>query len=695
MHYSHRENQKASEYLAEWHECAEELIDWSRWAKLRSELLTAGLQCIVEYIEKNQTDGATLSQAFQKSSYKHLADRIMRKDKTMRMFNSLIHDDIIKKYKLLTREFQELSKRELQRVLAERVPDPTMRIIDTSELGKLKTRIKNGGRGISIRNMIDEIPSLMPKLAPCMLMSPMTVAQFTNIKEKFDLVLFDEASQMPTCEAVGAIARSKGLIVVGDPKQMPPTSFFTNQQIDDDTASDHIDNILDDCDRFSFPHHQLSWHYRSKHESLIAFSNSQYYNGELFTFPSVDDKMSKVVFVPINGTYDRSRSRCNKAEAEAIVKEVIRRLSDAELSKRSIGIVSFSKVQQQLIESLLFEQFDRNAELRDKAEDGAEPLFIKNLENVQGDERDVILFSIGYGPDKNGQVSMNFGPLNNSGGERRLNVAVSRARYEMMVFSSLRASQIDLNRTNASGVVGLKRFLEYAENSTLGISQQQIHTKRSDAISQNIAAELRSKGYECDVNVGKSNFMVDIAVIDQKCKDKYVLGILCDGYPYNETKTMRDREIVQPSVLQALGWNVIRVWSAEWHSKPAQVIEKIIEAIENAPEKIAEPAEEIVVKPVSSALKQTEEPKPQEEASLATEKRNIKDIRQSEIKKDIIEALSQQGAIPREDLIRLIAQVLGFARAGSNISIAVSNAIETLIRENKIKDENGMIKKDE
>ena len=691
MRIEHRDSRKASGYIAEWHDCAEELLDWSRWAKVRRELEDAGMMCIVQYIENKMSDGTALSQSFLKSCYKHLADRIMRKDKTMRMFNGLIHDDIIKKYKALTRDFQELSKKELQRVLAERVPDPKMRIMDSSELGKLKTRIKSGGRNISIRNMIEEIPSLMPKLAPCMLMSPMTVAQFTNIKDKFDLVLFDEASQMPTSEAVGAIARSKGLIVVGDPKQMPPTSFFTSHQTNDDAEIDDMENILDDCERFSFPSHRLSWHYRSKHESLIAFSNSQYYDGNLYTFPSVDDKTSKVVFVPIDGTYDRSRTRCNKAEAEAIVKEVIRRLSDSELSNRSIGIVSFSKVQQQLVEKLLYEYLDHHADLRQKAEDVAEPLFIKNLENVQGDERDVILFSVGYGPDKNGQVSMNFGPLNNQGGERRLNVAVSRARYEMMVFSSLRASQIDLNRTSALGVEGLKRFLDYAETSTLGITLQEIHAKRYEAISRNIADALRSKGYECDVNVGRSKFMVDVAVIDKNSKDRYVLGILCDGYPYYDTKTMRDREIVQPSVLQSLGWNVMRVWSADWHSKPDEVIGKILEAIENnAPIMTDTPVEVNVVQPEAPISEPIEEPKPGPIESL-NPKRRINEIPQAEIKASIINALAQQGAIPREDLIRLIAQMLGFARSGSNIAIAVNKAIEALVKENKINNENGMI----
>ena len=260
-----------------------------------------------------------------------------------------------------------------------------------------------------------------------MLMSPISVAPYLDLtNDKFDIVMFDEASQMPTSEAVGAIARGKALVCVGDPKQMPPTSFFQTSTFDEENAAlDDMESILDDCIAMSMPSRYLTWHYRSKHESLIAFSNSQYYDGKLYTFPSVDDRQSKVTYVPVDGVYDMGKTRCNKAEAEAIVKEVIRRLSDSELSKRSIGIVSFSKVQQDLIEDTLEKELAKHHDLEAKAYEAEEPIFIKNLENVQGDERDVILFSVGYGPDENGKVSMNFGPLNNVGGERRLNVAVS------------------------------------------------------------------------------------------------------------------------------------------------------------------------------------------------------------------------------------------------------------------------------
>ena len=241
------------------------------------------------------------------------------------------------------------------------------------------------------------------------------------------------------------------------------------------------------------PSKYLLWHYRSKHESLIAFSNSQYYDNKLLTFPSPDDLAAKVTLVPIEGYYDKGKSRQNQAEAQAVVDEIVRRLSDPELRNQSIGVVTFSSVQQTLIEDMLSDVVLQNAELENLAFNREEPVFIKNLENVQGDERDVILFSVGYGPDVNGRVSLNFGPLNRDGGERRLNVAVSRARYEMKVFSTLRADQINLKKTSSIGVAGLKYFLEYAGKGTGVLNHSYAAVSEEVEMGELIAVALREK----------------------------------------------------------------------------------------------------------------------------------------------------------------------------------------------------------
>ena len=307
-----------------------------------------------------------------------------------------------------------------------------------------------------------------------------------------------------------------------------------------------------------------------------------------------------MTYVPVDGVYDMGKTRCNKAEAEAIVKEVIRRLSDPELSKRSIGIVSFSKVQQDLIEDTLEKELAKHHDLEAKAYEAEEPIFIKNLENVQGDERDVILFSVGYGPDENGKVSMNFGPLNNVGGERRLNVAVSRARYEMMIFSTLRPEQIDLNRSGAKGVEGLKRFLEFAQTGRVAVSSTNSKVGLEDmssALVDAIANQIEAMGYRVDKQVGRSNFKVDIAVVNPKDEGTYLLGILCDGKTYYETKTERDREICQPNVLNMLNWNVMKVWSVDWFLNREVVVKRIKAKIEE------------LLNPTPSAEKKAEEAK--------------------------------------------------------------------------------------
>lgn len=584
--------------LPQWSQHIDQSRNWAQWCIRKKELEDMHLDKVIDYMNQHSISANETAQAMLKGAYEQLALRIIDEDKELQMFNGLLFEDVIYKYRELAKNFQELTKKMLYCKLAANVPSQALEPSSSSELGILKRYIASNGRGATIRHIMDQIPTLLPKLCPVMLMSPISVAQFIDLDQPpFDIVCFDEASQMPTSEAVGAIARGKALICVGDPKQMPPTSFFSTNAVDENEADiDDMESILDDCITLSLPARYLTWHYRSKHESLIAFSNMQYYDGKLYTFPSVDDRASKVQFIPVDGTYDFGKTRSNRSEAEVIVKEVVRRLGDKDLSQRSIGIVSFSKVQQNLIEDLLTEELSKHPDLEKKAYDVEEPIFIKNLENVQGDERDVILFSIGYGPDKTGKVSMNFGPLNNAGGERRLNVAVSRARYEMMVFSTLRPEQIDLNRSNARGVEGLKHFLEFAKNGRLAITANQVQKADGSLdIIEPIAKEIRALGYDVDTTVGRSQFKVDIAVLNPKEKDQYLLGIQCDGRNYYETKTERDREICQPGVLKGLGWNLLRVWSVDWFMNKQAVMQRITKKLEElsnpAPKKEEKEAE--------------------------------------------------------------------------------------------------------
>ena len=566
-----------------WKENLDKLKDWYQWLQAYQTLHSLGIGFIAtEYKEKNIPTGQ-LTDSFRKSFYQAAIRYIIAKEPTLELFNGKIFNDIIAKYKQISAKFEETTQRELFARLASNIPSFTHEAIQSSEVGILQKNIRNNARGISIRKLFDQIPTLLSRMCPCMLMSPLSVAQFIDTDaDKFDLIVFDEASQMPTYEAVGAIARGKNVIIVGDPKQMPPTSFFSVNTIDEDNIEmEDLESILDDCLALSIPSKYLLWHYRSKHESLIAFSNSEYYDNKLMTFPSPDNIESKVRIVNINGYYDKGKSRQNRAEAQAVVDEIARRLRSEELRKKSIGVVTFSIVQQALIEDLLSDLFIFYPELETLALECDEPLFIKNLENVQGDERDVILFSVGYGPDAEGRVSMNFGPLNRAGGERRLNVAVSRARYEMIIYSTLRSDMIDLNRTSSIGVAGLKRFLEYAEKgtrSTISSVTRQL-SETTASIETIIADRLRSLGYTVHTDIGCSGYKIDIGIVDTENTSNYQLGIICDGKNYKRTKTARDREIVQNNVLKALGWDIYRIWTMDWWEKPDEVMATIQEAI--------------------------------------------------------------------------------------------------------------------
>ena len=571
----------SAERAEKWMGHLDKLRDWQQWCTRKEQLEEDNLAFVMPYIFAGECSAPEIAERVKKGIFHTLAQHMIDTDEVLCQFNGLLFENQISKYRQMAADFQELTKKELYCKLASRIPSMSMEASASSEIGILKKNINNGGRGMSIRKIMDLTPTLLPQLCPCMLMSPLSVAQYIDLDQsKFDIVIFDEASQMPTSEAVGAIARGKSLIVVGDPKQMPPTNFFSSTKTDEEEAYiDDLDSILDDCIALSIPSRYLTWHYRSKHESLIAFSNSQYYDGKLYTFPSIDDRASKVTYVPIDGVYDKGRTRSNMAEAKAIVDEVIRRLADEELSKYSIGIIAFSSVQQNLIEDLLTEALASQPKLETKAYNTEEAIFVKNLENVQGDERDIILFSIGYGPNKEGKVSMNFGPLNNKGGERRLNVAASRARYEMMIFSSLKSEQIDLKRTKAKGVEGLKKFLEFAERGSLSVPSTQRTSVQGMGLLADIARELRQRGYKVDTNVGRSNFKVDLAVVSPKNPDNYIMGILCDGVNFVKENTMRDREIVQPNVLSMLHWNIFRIWSVDWFENKQSILDSIEAAI--------------------------------------------------------------------------------------------------------------------
>src|SRR5690606_33213121 len=416
----------------------------------------------------------------------------------------------------------------------------------------------------------------------------------------FDVVIFDEASQITVWDAVGSLARGKQVIVAGDPKQMPPTNFFGRADDDPDGDIDgegDLESILDELIGASIPQRVLNLHYRSRRESLIAFSNSRYYDNSLITFPAPVHPDKGVSLVKPEGFYARGKARHNQGEAKAIVAEILRRLTsdDPAIRKQSIGVVTFNTEQQSLIEDLLDKARAEDPGIEWAfSDDELEPVFVKNLETVQGDERDVILFSITYGPDESGHVTMNFGPLNRNGGERRLNVAMTRARSEMVVFSTMPPERIDLARTQSRAVADLKHFLEYAERGAPALAAA-VQGSRGDYESPfevAVARGLQDKGWIVHPQMGVSAYRIDMGVVHPEKPGLYLAGIECDGAMYHSSADDRERDKVRQGVLERLGWTLFRIWSTDWWTDRDKALAKVHDQLERHLEKVSRKIDE-------------------------------------------------------------------------------------------------------
>ena len=501
--------------------------------------------------------------------------------------NSRDTERAIAEYGRLTKEFARLTVLETFARVSASFPDVSQPTAPSTKIASLRKICASEGRKFTLRRIFDDYGELIHTYCPCFLMSPVAVAQYLNPeKHKFDVVVFDEASQIPTSEAIGAISRGKSAIIAGDQQQMPPSNYFqtpVTMALDEEdapyTLDEDLESLLDDALVIGFPRHRLIWHYRSRHESLIAFSNRRFYKNDLLTFPSPGEERSSVSFRKVNGRFLHGR-RTNREEAESVVREIVRRLKDPVLRNRSIGVVTFNEAQQNLIEDLLEREFARNSLL--SSTPGGETIFVKNLENVQGDERDCILFSVTYGPDKEtGAISINFGPLSRAKGERRLNVAVSRAREEMIVFSSLQPEDIRAERAKNSGASYLRDFLRFAKEGVPSLPHVLGESLRAErpSVASFLAEDLRKLGFGADVNVGASTLKVDVAIRDPRKSDGYILGVLLDGESYLYAPTCRDRNLVQPGTLEGLGWNLMRLWSVEYFDHPKDAVALIVSRV--------------------------------------------------------------------------------------------------------------------
>ncbi|MBS1159525.1 MAG: helicase related protein [Proteobacteria bacterium] len=556
---------------------------WCAWRNAQVAARDVGLAALVGVMEEGGIEPARIPAAFEVNYVRWWLAEAVDEDEVLKRFVSAEHERRISEFRALDEEFTKVTQQWIRAKLCAGLPSPE-NLQRNSEWGVLRREITKKRMHLPLRQLLEEIPSAVLRLTPCLLMSPLSIAQYLSADaSSFDIVIFDEASQIPVWDAVGAMARGKQVVMVGDPKQLPPTNFFDRAEASDGDSEDvegDLESILDECLGASLPTRNLSWHYRSRHESLIAFSNYRYYGGGLVTFPSPVTKDSAVSFHFVEGQYEKGGARINQLEARTLVADLVARLQSPGFrqSGLTIGVVTFNSEQQGLIEDLLdaerrndpgLEPFFSEVEL--------EPVFVKNLESVQGDERDIMYFSITYGPDMSGAMSMNFGPLNRDGGERRLNVAVTRARHELRVFSSLRGEQMDLSRTKAIGVRDLKHFLEFAECGARALAEAH-HGSQGDFDSPfeaAVAVALSRRGWQVHTQIGASSFRIDLGVVHPDLAGRYLAGIECDGATYHRSATARDRDKLREQVLRGLGWEIERIWSTDWWVDPGGTLERV------------------------------------------------------------------------------------------------------------------------
>lgn len=572
-----------------------QLVRWAELYEIRSNLDSLGLSQAADELTSGGIGYSEALASFRLGYYEAMVQRLIF-EQGLNTFDDKNVNRAINKLSQIILDIRSLTPAVMaDEVLSRRGFDSSAK---AGRIGELVAAVNMTKSRTSIKNLLTKHWDVITSVTPCVLAVPDAVVRFLNAEnEKFDMVVFDEASQIPVPYSIGAMGRGHSTIVVGDSKQMPPTSVAqTSTEVDEEQIESALDffvqeSILSLCEISRVPDVMLNWHYRSNHESLIAYSNKTYYGGSLKTLPSplIDNKRMALSYEYFpNGNFNRSsrkgegngRLRTNAVEVEAIVNEIVSRLRDPAHAEESIGVVTFNKQQQNEIrEQLEYLQDEKVSEAMD-SKDGKEYLFIKNLETVQGSERDVILFSTAFSL-QDGKLPLTFGPLNGQGGGKRLNVAITRARKEMKVFTSFKPSDIDLNRTGTEGLTQLREFLTLVwygpEAIGLGSSSEANH----DVYRQQVADALTESGLKVDQSVGMSGFRVDLAIRNPEDESQYLVALNLDGPEWGERATALDRDIMPRALLRGkMGWPEVQtLWLPNWVRNRNEEIEKIVKLV--------------------------------------------------------------------------------------------------------------------
>ena len=559
---------------------------WLEFLSAKEALKGAGFAEGIDFCVRNSLPATTIPSILEKSMLAVWLDDVIRNDERLWGTSASELDGLVERFRDLDRK--------LVKDASELVAEACVALRAKTKVGAagyIEREARKRARHMPVRVLLEKTSDVVKRLKPCLMMSPLAVSQFLPPGFRFDVAIFDEASQVRPADAINCFYRSDQIIVAGDERQLPPTSFFEVGSLEDDGEYeegqfDEFESILGQCKgTVGFPALPLRWHYRSQHELLITFSNYRFYEGRLITFPGAEAEAGDlgVEFFRVDGLYRRGGPRDNPVEAKAVAERVVHHMTKH--PHLSIGVVAFSQAQADAVLDAIDAARLSHPELDEQfVGDRLDGFFVKALENVQGDERDLMIFSIGYGPDENGKFTLNFGPVNREGGWRRLNVAITRARRRVEVLASFGPEDMDTRTSSNRGVLELQRYLDYASRGLAALAVEVSDDGRDaeSPLEESVLGVVRSWGYEVVPQVGSAGYRVDLGVRDPVHPGRYVLGIECDGVAYHSSKVARDRDRLRQAVLEGLGWRLHRIWGTAWYRDRKREEERLRGVLEDA-----------------------------------------------------------------------------------------------------------------
>lgn len=705
------------ERTSRWPTDVDGLLDWLSYAEVSRRAVDQGLSVVMDAVSSSPEPQAVAVEQFWVAYHLEMLAEASNAYPDLPKFDGRRHEEVVQQFREWDRKRLSIAQVEAARAHFEGMPKASAGTVGT--LGILKSEIARKRGHMALRKLFKMCSSPIQATKPVFMMSPLSVAQFLEPGAiEFDLLVIDEASQVEPIDALGAIARCKQIVVVGDDKQLPPTSFFSRVVGDDELDEEEegaqakdLESVLSLCAAKGLPQRMLRWHYRSRHESLIAVSNKEFYEGNLFIVPSPDRERShaglRFHHLP-NGRFDRGNSYKNHVEAVAIAQAVVDHArSHPELT---LGVGAMSVRQRQAISDELELARRQHPELEHFiSRHQHEPFFVKNLENIQGDERDVILISIGYGRARNDdKMYQNFGPLNADGGHRRLNVLITRARMRCEIFSSITADDIRVDERTKHGVIALKTFLKYAQVGDLGIP---LMTGRGadSPFEESVQDVLVKHGFQVDNQVGVAGFFIDLAIVDPERPGRYLLGLECDGATYHSAPSARDRDRLRQEILEAHGWIIHRIWSTDWFQRANNETDRLLNAIAAAKSSQTRASTRDILAstvPAQSApmgtIQREEVPlfastdavsssQAYKQASFVPGNANLQphEVPVGSMAYTVERIIEIEGPIHEEEIVARVRDLWGLGRAGSRIQAAVKEALLHASRKGQLAAEGG------